>query len=195
MLPATLHEYERLLRSDLYSTGVDKDGNPKYLISKRMIADIWARLRDRLASIDSSTSMVEVTSDYAAHFHDMFVKHHDGKHMTGDRIKILLLNLPFMLRDLILPEVMCFQSFTSYQVSYMISHTTSHTTSYTIYLVHIVCDVVYDVVYDIVRDIIFMFHNILFFCGRFKLSTALLKRLNRAPLCIENRLLMTQAKS
>jgi hypothetical protein len=89
--------------------GVDKDGNQKYLISKRMIADIWARLRDRLASIDSSTSMVEVTSDYAAHFHDMFVKNHDGKHMTGDRIKILLLNLPFMLRDLILPEVMCFQ--------------------------------------------------------------------------------------
>ena len=137
MLPATLHEYERLLRSDLYSMGVDKDGNQKYLISKRMIADIWARLRDRLASIDSSTSMVEVTSDYAAHFHDMFVKNHDGKHMTGDRIKILLLNLPFMLRDLILPEVMCFQSFTSYQVSYMISHTTSHTTSYTIYKVHI----------------------------------------------------------
>ena len=120
MLPATLHEYERLLRSDLYSTGVDKVGNPKYLISKRTIAEMWGRLRDRLASIDSSTSMVEVTSDYAAHFHDMFVKHHDGKHMTGDRIKILLLNLPFMLRDLILPEVMCFQSFTSYLVSYMI---------------------------------------------------------------------------
>ena len=157
MLPATLHEYERLLRSDLYSMGVDKDGNQKYLISKRMIADIWARLRDRLASIDSSTSMVEVTSDYAAHFHDMFVKNHDGKHMTGDRIKILLLNLPFMLRDLILPEVMCFQSFTSYQVSYMISHTTLHTTSYTIYKVHIVYDVVYDVVYDIVCDIIFCF--------------------------------------
>ena len=138
MLPATLHEYERLLCSDLYSTGVDKDGNKKYLISKRMIADIWARLRDRLASIDSSTSMVEVTSDYAAHFHDMFVKNHDGKHMTGDRIKILLLNLPFMLRDLILPEVMCFQSFTSYLVSYMISLTTSHTTSYTISYVYII---------------------------------------------------------
>jgi hypothetical protein len=51
--------------------------------------------------------MIEVTSDYAAHFFDMYVKNHDGKHMTGDRIKIPLLNLPFMLRDLILPEVMC----------------------------------------------------------------------------------------
>ncbi len=32
ILPATLHEYERLLRSDLYSTGVDKDGIKKYVI-------------------------------------------------------------------------------------------------------------------------------------------------------------------
>ena len=90
ILPATLHEYERLLRNPIYSTGNDKDGNPKYLISKKMMADIWARLRDRLASIESSTSMLEVTSDYAAHFFDMYVKNHDGKHMTGDQIKILL---------------------------------------------------------------------------------------------------------
>jgi hypothetical protein len=58
-----------------------------------MMADIWARLRDCLASIESSTSMLEVTPDYAAHFFDMYVKNHDGKPMTGDRIKILLLNL------------------------------------------------------------------------------------------------------
>ncbi len=51
ILSATLHEYERLLRSDLYSTGVDKDGNTKYLISKKMMAGIWARLRDHMASI------------------------------------------------------------------------------------------------------------------------------------------------
>ena len=107
ILPATLHEYERLLRNPIYSTGLDKDGNVKYIISKTMMAGIWARLRDRLASIESSTSMIEVTSDYAAHFFDLYVKNHDGKHMTGDRIKILLLNLPFMLRDLVLPEVMC----------------------------------------------------------------------------------------
>ncbi len=49
--------------------------------------------------------MIEVTPAYAAHFYDMYVKNHDGKHMTGDRIKILLLNLPFMLQDLILPAV------------------------------------------------------------------------------------------
>ena len=92
---------------------------------EKMIAGVWARLRDRLASIGSSTSMVEVSSDYAAHFHDMFVKNHDRKHMTGDRIKILLLNLPFMLRDLIAPEVMCIQTYTSFLVSYMTSYTIS----------------------------------------------------------------------
>jgi len=96
ILPATLHEIERLLRNDMYSMGVDAKGNQKYLITKTMMANIWARLRDRLASIESSTSMIEVTSDYAAHFFDMYVKNHDGKHMTGDRIKILLLNLPFV---------------------------------------------------------------------------------------------------
>ena len=106
MLPATMHEYERTLRDDKYSTGVDCNGNQKYIITKVMMVQVWARLRDRLASIDGSTSMIEVTSDYAAHFYDMYVKNHDGKHMTGDRIKILLLNLPFMLRDLILPEVL-----------------------------------------------------------------------------------------
>jgi hypothetical protein len=95
-------------------TGYDKDGNPKYVISKVMMADIWARLRDRLASIESSTSMLEVTSDYAAHFFDMYVKNHDGKHMTGDRIKILLLNLPFMLRDLVSPEVITCASIHTY---------------------------------------------------------------------------------
>ena len=135
MLPATLHEYERTLRDDRYSTGVDCNGNQKYIITKAMMVQVWARLLDRLAYIDGSTSMIEVTSDYAAHFYDMYVKNHNGKHMTGDRIKILLLNLPFMLRDLILPEVM----FTTgtfrirYRIRYRINlYTISYTTLYTI---------------------------------------------------------------
>jgi hypothetical protein len=70
-----------------------------------MLRGVWKRLRDRLASVDSSTSTVEITNDYAAHFYDMYINNHDGKHMTGDRMKILLLNLPFLLRDLVAPEV------------------------------------------------------------------------------------------
>ncbi len=39
-----------------------------------------------LSSLDSSTLLVEVTSDYAAHFYDMYVEGHTGKHLTGDRV-------------------------------------------------------------------------------------------------------------
>ena len=35
----------------------------------------------------------------------MYINKHDGKHMTGDHMKILLLKLPFLLRDLVSPEV------------------------------------------------------------------------------------------
>ena len=70
-----------------------------------MLAWVWARLRDRLSAVDSSLGMVHVTEDYAAHFYDMYVNKHEGKHLTGDRVRILLLLLPFLLRDLIAPEV------------------------------------------------------------------------------------------
>ncbi len=35
----------------------------------------------------------------------MYINKHDGKHMNGNRMKILLLNLPFLLQDLVAPEV------------------------------------------------------------------------------------------
>jgi hypothetical protein len=68
-------------------------------------------------------------SDYAAHFFDMYVKNYDLKHMTGDQIKILLLSLPFMLRDLVLPEVFMCSS---------------------IYIISTLQHIVYDIVYNIV---------------------------------------------
>jgi hypothetical protein len=91
-----------------------------------MLKVVWKRLRDCLASVDSSTSTFEITNDYAAHFYDMYINKHDGKHMTGDRMKILLLNLPFLLRDLVAPEVR----------------------------LYIVYDIVADIMSDIVSDVI-----------------------------------------
>ena len=35
----------------------------------------------------------------------MYISKHQGKHLTGDQIRILLLTLPFVLRELIAPEV------------------------------------------------------------------------------------------
>ena len=106
VIPSTLYEFEKVLRRpDLV---ISKPGAKivKYLVSNDMLAGVWARLRDRLSSLDSSSSMVEVTVDYAAHFYDMYVDKHKGKHLTGERVRILLLTLPFLLRDLIAPEVM-----------------------------------------------------------------------------------------
>ena len=94
-----------MLRGPETIKGFDKNKEPQYIISKKMLRGVCKRLQDRLASVDSSTSTIEITDDYAAHFYDMYINKHDGKHMTGDRMKILLLNLPFLLRDLVAPEV------------------------------------------------------------------------------------------
>ena len=107
LLPATMYEIEKVLRGPETVKGYDKNGAPLYIISKQRLKQVFARLRNRLASLDSSTSTIEVTPEYASHFYDMYVKNHDGKHMTGDRMKILMLNLPFLLHDLLLPEVNC----------------------------------------------------------------------------------------
>ena len=105
IIPSTLYEVEQVLRRPdlvLSQPGADK---VRYLVTNDMLASVWARLRDRLSALDSSSSMVEVTVDYATHFYDMYVDKHKGKHLTGERVRILLLTLPFLLRDLIAPEV------------------------------------------------------------------------------------------
>ena len=105
LLPATKYQIEQTLRGPGTIKGFDKNGAPKYIISKARLRDVYARLRNRLASVGSSTSTIEITSEYAAHFYDMYIKEYDGKHMTGDRMKVLMLNLPFLLRDLLKLEV------------------------------------------------------------------------------------------
>ncbi len=60
---------------------------------------------DMISCVISFVESYMISTDYAAHFYDMYVEGHTGKHLTGDRIQILLLNLPFLFRDLIAPEV------------------------------------------------------------------------------------------
>ena len=71
------------------------------------MAGVWARLRDRLSALDSSSSMVEVTVDYEAHFYDMYIEKRKGNHQSGEHVRIFLrvLTLPFLLLDPIAPEV------------------------------------------------------------------------------------------
>ncbi len=85
--------------------GFDKNGSLIYIISKQRLKTVFSRLRNRLSSLDSSTSTIEVTTEYTSHFYDMYIRQHDGKHKTGDRMKIPMLNLPFLMRDLLRPEV------------------------------------------------------------------------------------------
>jgi hypothetical protein len=49
--------------------------------------------------------MIQITEDYAAHFYDVFINKYEGKHLTGDRIRVLLLSLPLLLRDMLASEV------------------------------------------------------------------------------------------
>jgi len=105
IIPASFYRYTQVLRRDDLVLGTTNKGNPRYLVSSKMLGGVWIKLRNRLASIHSDTSMIEISSDYASHFYDMFVEGHDGKHLTGDRMKILMLTLPFVLRDLISEEV------------------------------------------------------------------------------------------
>jgi hypothetical protein len=105
LLPATMYEIEKALRNPNTIKGSDKNGSPIYIISKQRLKTVFSRLRNRLSSLDSSTSTIEVTTEYASHFYDMYIRQHDGKHMTGDRMKILMLNLPFLMRDILRPEV------------------------------------------------------------------------------------------
>lgn len=98
--PATMFEYEQVLRRPDLMLSADRP-----VISSATMAAVWKRLRDRLSSVRASDAMVEVTADYAAHFYSMYIDKHAGRHLTGDRIRILTLTLPFLLRDLIAPEV------------------------------------------------------------------------------------------
>ena len=76
---------------------------------------MWKRLADRLSAIVADTSMLTLSTEYAAHFYDMYIDGKENAKLTGDRMKMLMLSLPFMVRDLISPEVslvypMCIQS-------------------------------------------------------------------------------------
>ena len=89
--------------------GETGNGNPKNLVGNKMLAAVWIKLCNRLSSVNSDKSMNEISSEYASNFFDMYFQDHDGKHFTEDRMKILMLNLPFVMCDLIAAEVpLCF---------------------------------------------------------------------------------------
>jgi hypothetical protein len=53
----------------------------------------------------TDTSILTMSTEYAAQFHDIFIDGKEHAKMTGDRMKMLMFTLPHMVRDLIAPEV------------------------------------------------------------------------------------------
>jgi len=100
VVPAVLYRYTQvLLREDL----VNSNGKP--LVTAARLEAVWKRLSGRFATVVADTSMITLSPEYAAHFHDIYIDGKEGAKMTGDRMKMLMLTLPFMVRDLIEPEV------------------------------------------------------------------------------------------
>ena len=108
-MPAVLYRYTQVLRrSDL----LNSKGQP--LVTTARLEAVWKRLADRLSTVVADTSMITMSTAYAAHFHDIYIDGKENAKMTGDRMKMLMLTLPFLVRDLIAPEVI------TYTCSYMI---------------------------------------------------------------------------
>ena len=101
IVPAVLYRYTQVLRRpDL----VNSRGKP--LVTTSRIEAVWKRLADRFATVVADTSMITLSTAYAAHFHDIYIDGKENAKMTGDRMKMQMLTLPFMVRELIAPEVL-----------------------------------------------------------------------------------------
>jgi hypothetical protein len=97
---AVLYRYTQVLRRpDL----VNSKGKP--LLSEARLEAVWKRLSDRFTTVVADTSMITLFPAYAAHFHDIYIDGKENAKMTGDRMKMLMLTLPFMVRDVIAPVV------------------------------------------------------------------------------------------
>ena len=129
VIPATFYEVkETLRRPDLVLSRTRDGAVSRYAVSDDMIKGVFARLRDRLTSCGSSDLMIQVSPEYGSHFLAMYLEP-DVKHLTGDRVKVLMLSLPFLLRDLIKPEVRSAHKKISDTMSYAISHATLYASS------------------------------------------------------------------
>ena len=82
IVPSAFHLITSVLRKPEFILSCSDKGVNKYLVSNEMLLErVWIRLWDHLSSLDSSTSLLEVTSEYAAHFYDMYVGGHTKKYL------------------------------------------------------------------------------------------------------------------
>ncbi len=68
------------------------------MITARLEA-VWKRLADRLANVLADTSMITLSTANASHFHNIYIDGKENAKMTGDRMKMLMITLAFMVRE------------------------------------------------------------------------------------------------
>ena len=92
IVPAVLHRYTQvLLRPDL----INSKGKP--LLTTARLGVVWKRLSERFKTVEADTSMITLSTEYLVHFHDLYIDGKENAKMTGDRTKMLMLTLPFMV--------------------------------------------------------------------------------------------------
>ena len=60
---SAFHSIKSVLRKPEFILRTSDKGVNTYLVTNDMLENVWVRLRNRLSSLDSSTSLIEVTSD------------------------------------------------------------------------------------------------------------------------------------
>ncbi len=83
-------------------------------MSDEEVARVFRRLAHRLQGVVADTLMMTISPEYAAHFLEVYVKKPENTKFAGDRVCFLMLTLPFVVLDLIAPEVFQFTLYTEY---------------------------------------------------------------------------------
>ena len=100
VVQAIIYRYTQVLRRpDLLSS----KGKP--LITKARLETVWTRLADHLSTVVADTSMITNSPEYTGHLYDLYIQGKENGKLTGDCMRLLMLTLPFTVRDLIAPEV------------------------------------------------------------------------------------------
>jgi len=103
LVSAIFYKYESVLRRpDLK----DSSGNP--LVGDGKLGLHVKRIQERLLRLDSNECIVPISSSFVTQFRKVFFDKDSSAKMTGDENKQLMVLMPFMIRDLITPEVLIY---------------------------------------------------------------------------------------
>ena len=103
VVKSVIHKVETTLRDKLYIRGKTADGQPVYIIGMPRLDGVWRRLCRRLTHTCSDIGGYQLTPKYAAQVMQVFL--YGKSTLTAVRFEMLLLALPFVLVDLIDPEL------------------------------------------------------------------------------------------